>query len=121
VYCAAVVAPVVFRALDAHGAGRFLHTLFPRYFSWGLTLSLLGLVPALYADAAAAFLLGAVAPLFLLARQWLMPRINASRDAGLAGDVAAMTRFRSLHRLSVVVNAVQMPALAALLGRLALE
>lgn len=47
-----------------------------------------------------------------------MPRINASRDAGLAGDVAAMTRFRSLNHLSVVVNAVQMPAL---LGRLALE
>lgn len=50
----------------------------------------------------------AVALLSLFARQWLLPRINASRDAGLVGDVAAMTRFRSLHRLGMAVNAVQM-------------
>lgn len=119
-FFAAVVAPAVFRVLDAHGAGRFLRALFPRYYAWGLALSLLGLAPALYAGSAAAILLGAVALLFLFARQWLMPRINASRDAGLAGDIAAMTRFRSLHRLSVAVNAAQMLALALLWSWLAL-
>lgn len=57
-------------------------------------MSLLGLVPALYTGAAAAILLGAV---------------------------AAMTRFRSLHRLSVAVNAVQILALAYLWGWLTLN
>ena len=50
-----------------------------------------------------------------------MPRINALRDAELAGDAAAGTRFARLHRASVSVNMVQLAAVLFALVRVALE
>ena len=50
-----------------------------------------------------------------------MPRINALRDAELAGDAAAGTRFARLHRASVSVNMVQLGAVLFALVRVALE
>ena len=44
-----------------------------------------------------------------------MPRINQVRDAELAGDTAAGARFATLHRVSVIINMIQLLALIALL------
>jgi len=52
-------------------------------------------------------ILAAVAALFVVSRFWLMPRINAARDAG----AAAVQRFELLHRASVIINLAQMVAL----------
>jgi hypothetical protein len=49
---------------------------------------------------------------FLLARQVLMPAINAARDAAMA-DPAAARRFDRLHRASVMLNGVQVLLLLA--------
>ena len=54
---------------------------------------------------------------FFLARYALLPISNRNRDAGQAGDVAAKKRFDALHRLSVVVNLVQMLAVLMVLVR----
>ena len=53
----------------------------------------------------------------LWVRQSLVPRINALRDAELGGDDAAGARFARLHRLSVVINMIQLAALLFLLVR----
>ena len=45
----------------------------------------------------------------------MVPRINQLRDAELAGDTAAGARFATLHRVSVIINMVQLLALLFLL------
>jgi hypothetical protein len=51
----------------------------------------------------------------LWVRQWLLPRINAARDAQLAGAETAGRRFDRDHKLSVVINIVQLLVLVAML------
>ena len=109
------VAPTVFQALPIEEAGLFLRKLFPRYYlalivgsgvSGGLWISSAPL-------AAAVCWLIALSTLWI--RQSLVPRINKLRDAELAGDAAAGARFARLHRVSVIINMVQLLALVALL------
>ena len=47
----------------------------------------------------------------LIIRQFLMPRINLWRDAESAGDLTAGHKFKIAHRLTVVLNIVQMMGL----------
>jgi hypothetical protein len=110
IFFAAVVAPTVFRVLPAEAAGKFLRALFPRYYLWGIIVSTLGSIAALWVGWLHFVLLALVLILFLYARQILMPKINASRDAELAGDIAAKSHFQRLHRLSVIINGVQIIA-----------
>lgn len=113
-----VVAPQVFRALPADTAGRFLRAFFPNYYLWGLAGALIAAVIALVSDWVNAALCLFVAVLFALARQGLMPRINSARDASLAGDRDAASRFDRLHRVSVLINGFQLVTLLAIAGRL---
>ncbi len=109
------VAPTVFQALPIEQAGLFLRRLFPRYY---LALTLGSVVAGcLWISsaplAAAVCLLIALSTLWI--RQRLVPRINQLRDAELAGDAAAGARFATLHRISVIINMIQLLALFALL------
>jgi hypothetical protein len=63
----------------------------------------------------AALVMAVVASGFVFSRQGLMPRINAYRDAELAGDASATQPFARLHRLSVVINLAQMVLVALVL------
>ena len=109
------VAPTVFQALPAEQAGLFLRKLFPRYYlslivgSTAGGLLWLGTQPL----ASGVCLLIALSTLWI--RQWLVPRINALRDRELSGDVSAGEEFARLHRLSVVINMVQLLALLGIL------
>lgn len=117
-FFAGIVAPSVFRFLESETAGRFLRGLFPRYYLFGLAVSILALALALHAFAfLSAGVLAAVAAGFAIARFGLVPRIDAARDGERAGDQDSAKRFKRLHRVSVLINLVQMLALAALLGR----
>jgi len=112
---AAVVAPMVFRALEPAPAGRFLRQFFPLYYVYGAALAgaaAFAFVPLAWE---AAVVMAVVALGFVFARQGLMPRINAYRDAELAGDRGAKKPFARLHGLSVVVNLAQMLLTAAVL------
>jgi hypothetical protein len=109
VFFAAIVAPVTFTALDAPNAARHTRATFPRYY---LYLAVLAGVAALAALAVGrmpdAALMGAVAASTVLLRQVLMPRLNAWRDAELAGDAAAGKKFSQGHKASVAINLAQM-------------
>ena len=109
------VAPTVFQALPIAEAGLFLRTLFPRYYLALIVGSSLagGLWISSAPLAAAVCWLIAISTLWI--RQSLVPRINQLRDADLAGDAAAGKRFATLHRVSVIINMVQLLALVALL------
>ena len=109
------VAPTVFQALPIQEAGLFLRKLFPRYY---LTLIVgSGVAGGLWISSAplAAAVCWLIALSTLWIRQSLVPRINQLRDAELAGDAAAGARFATLHRVSVIINMVQLLALVALL------
>ena len=109
------VAPTVFQALPIEQAGLFLRKLFPRYYLALIMGS--GVAGCLWIKnaplAAAVCWLIALSTLWI--RQSLVPRINQLRDAELAGDAAAGTRFATLHRMSVIINMVQLLALVVLL------
>jgi hypothetical protein len=117
VFFAAVIAPIVFRSLPADIAGGFIRGLFPVYYSvlLGVTaIAALGLW-----GRQEALVLAVVAGLFAFARWGLMPRINRARDLERCGDAQESRIFSRLHRLSVIVNTVQMVALLAVFLRLA--
>ena len=109
------VAPTVFQALPIEEAGLFLRTLFPRYYLALIVGS--GLAGGLWISSAplAAAVCWLIALSTLWIRQSLVPRINQLRDADLAGDAAAGKRFATLHRVSVIINMVQLLALVSLL------
>lgn len=114
-----VIAPLAFAELGVETAGRLVRRVFPRYYlvtaaaSAAATLALASghLVSA---GAMAVVCLGSV-----VARQGLMPAINASRDRATAGDAKAGRRFDRLHRVSVIINAAQLLVTLAVLVRLA--
>ena len=109
------VAPTVFQALPIEEAGLFLRKLFPRYYLALIVGS--GVAGGLWISSAplAAAVCWLIALSTLWIRQSLVPRINQLRDAELAGDAAAGARFAMLHRVSVIINMVQLLALVALL------
>jgi len=108
-FFAAVVAPLVFAHFPEADAGAFIRRLFPRYYDVLAVVTAIGSLFALGSVVGA--LMSAVVVLFVVSRFWLMPRINAARDAGREA------RFTLLHRASVVINTAQ---ILALLGVLAL-
>jgi hypothetical protein len=118
-FFAAVVAPVTFTRLPAEMAGRFVRGLFPVYYLWVLGTAAAGAVALMPLRVADALVLAAIAGSTAWLRQSLMPRINALSDAAQAGDAAAKAGFDRAHRLSVVVNVVQMVAAAVVLVRFA--
>lgn len=117
----AVVAPTVFRTLGEAEAGAFVRALFPVYYlALGVGSAGAAGLALLAGRGMEAALLAAVAGGFAVARQGLMPRINALRDRAKAGEAAAGAAFDRLHRASVSLNALQMLGLvgiAVLLAR----
>ena len=114
-FFSAVMAPLVFKKLQPQTAGAFIREVFPWYYATMGATTLAGflfLLPATRVTGAwPALLSGVVLVGFVLARQVLMPMINHSRDAELAGDATAGRRFMRLHGLSVAVNAGQWAAI----------
>ncbi|MDZ3836698.1 MAG: DUF4149 domain-containing protein [Rhodospirillales bacterium] len=121
VFFAFVYAPLVFTKLPAATAGGFIRAVFPVYYKamGGASLA----AGALLLPQGEAFVMIATGALFFAVMLLLMPRINAARDASLAADAertapAAAKTFSRLHRLSVVINFVQMLAVLIVLLRL---
>ena len=114
-----VVAPVVFASLPEAQAGAFLRAMFPRYYVFMIILSLAAAVMFQLSQGAVvsveAVLCLSVSVSTFWVRQRLLPRINTARDAQLAGDVKASDGFDRGHKLSVVINIVQLVLLVALI------
>lgn len=106
-----VVAPTVFTVFDDKTGGHFLRALFPRYYLYILAISLLGLVGALIEGAWSLLVYMFVFTSTLWVRQTLVPKLNGWRDAEQTGDEAAGRKFKRGHRLSVIINMIQLTAL----------
>ena len=114
-----VVAPVVFASLPEAQAGAFLRAMFPRYYVFMIILSLAAAVMFQLSQGAvvsveAVVCLSVCVSTFWV-RQRLLPRINTVRDGQLAGDEKASEAFDRGHKLSVVINIVQLVLLVALI------
>ncbi|BDG74789.1 DUF4149 domain-containing protein [Roseomonas fluvialis] len=118
-FFAAVVAPVTFTRLPPEMAGRFVRGMFPVYYLWVLGTAAAGAVALMPLRVVDALVLAIIAGSTAWLRQGLMPRINALSDAAQAGDATAKAGFDRAHRLSVIVNVVQMVAAGGVLLRFA--
>ena len=121
VFFGAVMAPLVFTKLDAASSGPFIRATFPRYYRYVLVAAALGAAGLAVPDPVSAVVLALVGAVTVWLFWGLMPRINALRDAELAGDVDAAPRFARLHRASVSVNMVQLLAVLFVVARIALR
>lgn len=105
-FFAAVVTPVLFRKLSREAAGEALRRLFPAYYLvLGCAAATAAVLYSIDVSPASlnANLLAAVAAGFFLGRFVLLPRINKIRPA--PGETSA--EFKRLHRVSVIINLVQ--------------
>ena len=97
-----VVATSVFKVLDEKQSSKFLRIFFPKYYLFGFVLSLTGLIIAIFDKnnmSLIVFLLIIIG--FLLSRQFLMPLINKAKDNNNE------KKFNILHRVSVLINFIQ--------------
>ena len=110
------IARNVHSTLGPDNAGKLLRVLFPKYFFWGLILSLAGAVAFyLSGELLKSLTLMIIAVLAGISIFILVPKINKSRDLMLEGKEIAKKTFSSLHALSVSVNVIQLVLLLAVL------
>lgn len=113
VFVSFLLAPMVFKVLEAPSASKFLRAMFPRYYGFCLGCGAVVLVsgigrPGVLSPAGVLIALAA-------ASLALVGRINAARDAG----APAAGRFRRLHGLSVVINLAMLITSAWIVTRFA--
>ena len=105
-----VVATSVFKVLDEKQSSKFLKIFFPKYYLFGLVLSMFGLILSIIQNhtlAISVFVFLIIS--FLFSRQILMPIINKAKDE------KKEEKFNKLHKFSVFINFVQMVLCALLL------
>ncbi len=108
VFFSFVVAPITFITLDIENAGKFIRRLFPFYYGFNLFCLILSLLIALVDGSFAVryHIVILCVILFLFTLFYLMPKINKYRDN------SNESMFKITHRLSVVINYVQLILLA---------
>ena len=112
-------APLVFKTLAIDEAGRMLRRAFPWYYLFVLATAVIAAALLASIDDSSALVMVIVAVIAIVARQGLMPAINAARDRQLQGDVAAKRHFARLHGASVLLNLVQLFGVGLVLYRFA--
>jgi hypothetical protein len=97
-----VVATSVFKVLDERQSSKFLRIFFPKYYLFGLVLSLIGLIISIFDKnnmSLTVFVLIIIG--FLFSRQFLIPIINKAKDNNNE------KKFNILHKVSVLINLIQ--------------
>lgn len=112
-------APLVFLKLPGETAGGFIRQVFPWYYVFVTATAAVAGVALIATDAWRGGAMLAVAALGVIAREVLMPAINAARDRSLTGEASAAKRFDWLHRASVGINFVQLIAAGVVLASFA--
>jgi hypothetical protein len=111
----AVVAPLVFTKLAPDVSGPFIRAVFPFYYGFvGASAAVAGLGYLLRGQTISAFVMLVVLVAVLWAWLWLIPYLNAVRDAG---NMAAFDRG---HKFSTWLNGAELVAALWLLVRSAL-
>ena len=98
-----VVATSVFKVLDEKQSSKFLRIFFPKYYLFGLVLSLFGLIISISEKNNTSLIVFVLLIIgFLFSRQFLTQIINKAKDNN--ND----KKFNKLHKLSVLINFIQM-------------
>ena len=104
IFFMAIVSPSVFATLSTNASSKFLRTIFPRMFLFGLIIAVLSLVFSYISNNILnSILLIIVAMSFIINRNYLTPKINDFRDKELEGDKIASSSFKYMHLLSVLL------------------
>ena len=115
VFFPAVVAPAIFSSLDIKMSGVVLRRLFPNYYLFIIVLALIaGFLGKLISVATAACIFIVVTT--VLVRQILLPKINQWRDEELSGNLDSAKKFSLSHRLTVILNLLQMALIVYAIG-----
>ena len=105
-------ASFLFSTLPADAAGPLLRRAFPHFYLFVIACALAGAVLVASIDMTSALILGLIAVTAFLARQTLMPAINAATDMG------NRRRFGVLHTGSVLVTLAHIAGSSAVILRL---
>ena len=115
VFFPAVVAPAIFSSLDIKMSGMVLRRLFPNYYLFIIVLALIAsFLGKLISVATAACIFIVVTT--VLVRQILLPKINQWRDEELSGNLDSAKKFSLSHRLTVILNLLQMALIGYAIG-----
>jgi len=96
VFQTSIIAPSVFKTLDADSASPFLRAIFPKLFVMIAFLSAIGLTIAFMQDNLKLTLIFMISAWLMLLCYFIVPATNRARDSG------NQKRFSQLHTLSVV-------------------
>ena len=115
IFFPAVVAPAIFSALDIKTSGVVLRRLFPNYYLFIIVMSLIsGFLGKMTSVATVACIFIFVTT--ILVRQILLPKINQWRDEELGGSSDSAKKFSRSHRLTVILNLLQMALIVYAIG-----
>ena len=115
VFFPTVVAPAIFSSLDIKMSGMVLRRLFPNYYLFIIVLALIAsFLGKLISVATAACIFIVVTT--VLVRQILLPKINQWRDEELSGNLDSAKKFSLSHRLTVILNLLQMALIVYAIG-----
>ncbi len=104
-----VIAPTIFRTLSEEQAGKILRIFFPKYYLFGIVLSVIGLGSSYYqADNISLLSFIFLFITFTYSRQILMPAINKAKDDFSEKNEIAKLQFNRLHMFSVLINFIQL-------------
>ncbi|MEM1351571.1 MAG: DUF4149 domain-containing protein [Pseudomonadota bacterium] len=106
-------AAFVFSALPASTAGPLIRQAFPHFYLFVFGASVLAACITAFLDPLSALILAAIASTTVIARQMLMPAINAATDA------QEKRRFKVLHTVSVLITLAHIAGAAIVVVRLA--
>ena len=111
VFFSFVVAPVTFTTLNEENARKFIRKIFPYYYLFNLTISILTILSFLFIKKFSIdfYLISLISILFVISNFVLMPLINKYRDTNQD------KKFKYSHFISVVINFVQMILLVLIL------
>ena len=91
-------AAFVFTNLPAETAGPLIRKAFPHFYLFVIATSAVAAGLSATASSVSAIVLAMIAVTTVIARQIVMPAVNAATDAG------ATTRFKVLHTVSVLIT-----------------
>ena len=108
-----VIAPVIFKVLDANNAGKFVRKIFPHYYLINLIILSVVVLLLLYISSVNLdfYITLVVAVLFAFSLFVLMPLINKFKDN------KEERKFKYSHALSVIINFIQIIGLIYLVFR----
>ena len=106
-----VIAPVIFKVLDANNAGKFVRKIFPHYYLINLIILSIAVLLLLYISSVNLhfYITLIITILFAFSLFILMPLINKLKDS------KEEKKFKYSHALSVIINFIQIIGLIYLI------